>query len=115
MAREETARRDIFSLLLGGWLDFAFSVPRASTAPGTGIGECSSKFTGKCQVRHPSKAPLCLPGLRPLALGEQMRGRKGNFSAEEVSPPTPGSVVGKWLLSQAKGVGLQSPPCPQGQ
>jgi hypothetical protein len=52
------------------------------TVPETGIGECSSRFTGKCQVRHPARA-LSLqsrPWHLELEEGGTEKGKK-DFSA----------------------------------
>lgn len=74
-----------------GWSDFVFSDPRVLTAPGTGTEECSSRFTGKCQVRHASRA-LSLPDWAPPLRQGEGWAEKGTYLLKEVST-TPGSVV----------------------
>lgn len=68
--RKDSGREYFCGFLLRGWPDFVFSGPRVLIAPGTGTGECSSRFTGKCQVRHPSRALSLLSGLWHLGLGK---------------------------------------------
>lgn len=80
--------------VLGGWPDVASSDPRVWTALRTGTGECSIRFTGKCQVRHPSRAPSL-----PLPQWAQLRGlrkggtEKGTCLLREFFCTHPGSVL----------------------
>lgn len=92
------------------WPDFAFSNPRVLTAPGTGTGECSSRFTGKCQVRRSSRAPP-LPEWAPAPGAWGGRGGEGHVPLREVLSAH-SRLCGEWFLKQAKGGSLQSAPCP---
>lgn len=92
-----------------GWSDFVFSDPRVLTAPGTGTEECSSRFTGKCQVRHASRA-LSLPDWAPPLRQGEGWAEKGTYLLREVST-TPGSVVSVPKTGQ-RVWSLQSLLCP---
>lgn len=98
-------RKNVCGLVLGGRPDIAFSDPRVLTALETGTGECSIRFTGKCQVRH-QWAPA------PGASGG--RGRKGNVPARGALLHPPQALC-RVVPKTGKGRILQSPPCSWGR